>query len=127
VEGKSLLFDVIDILQLGVGVGVGVDVGVDVGVGVGRLNVAVAPLDDNIVKRHNGLVPEQSPFQPVKTEPLSAVAVSSTLVAGGKEAEHVKPQFIDESELVTIPEPVPDLETTKFTKLPNRPERTGHT
>src|ERR671937_186694 len=56
-------------------------------------------------------LPVQSPLQPVKVEPASAVAVSVTVVPSAKEAEQVAPQSMPAGELVTVPEPVPALVT----------------
>ena len=57
-------------------------------------------------------VPEQpQPDQPVKIEPVLAVAVSVTDVPGEYEAVHVVPQLMPVGELVTVPVPLPDLVT----------------
>jgi hypothetical protein len=59
-------------------------------------------------------VPEQpSPDQPVKVEPPEAVAVRLTDVPELKLAEQVAPQSMPLGLLVTVPEPVPVLETER--------------
>ena len=57
-------------------------------------------------------VPEQPPpDQPAKVELEAGVAVSVTELPSVKLAEHEDPQSIPAGELVTEPEPVPDLLT----------------
>src|SRR5439155_14989 len=57
-------------------------------------------------------VPEQPPpLQPVKVEPAAGAAVSVTAVPLAKLAEQVAPQVIPAGLLVTVPVPVPALET----------------
>ena len=59
-------------------------------------------------------VPEQpAPLQPTKKDPLFAVAVSVTAVSLAKPDEQIEPQLIPLGELVTVPEPAPDLTTVK--------------
>jgi hypothetical protein len=59
-------------------------------------------------------VPEQPPpDQPAKVEPETGVAVSVTDVPDANEAPQVEPQLMPPEELVTVPEPVPDLEIDK--------------
>lgn len=41
-------------------------------------NVAVTERFMSMITSHSGVLPEQSPFHPMKTEPLSALAVSVT-------------------------------------------------
>jgi len=55
-------------------------------------------------------VPEQSPDQPAKVEPAAADAVNVTTVPELNAAEQVVPQSMPAGTLVTVPEPVPDLE-----------------
>jgi hypothetical protein len=47
------------------------------------------------------------PFQPVKLEPVSGVAVSVTVVPAGKLCEQLPGHEIDASSLEIVPEPVP--------------------
>jgi len=56
-------------------------------------------------------VPEQSPDQPEKAEPVAGVAVSVTVEPVPKEREHVEPQLMAAGLEVTVPEPVPDFVT----------------
>src|SRR6266545_1229276 len=56
-------------------------------------------------------VPLQAPPQPLKLEPVAAVAVSVTTVPCTNCAEHVAPQLIPTGELVTVPEPAPAFVT----------------
>ena len=61
-----------------------------------------------------GSVPEHPPpDQPVKVDPAPAEAVRVTLVPVVKFALHVEPQLIPGGALVTVPSPVPDLETVR--------------
>jgi hypothetical protein len=56
--------------------------------------------------------PEQPPpLQPVKVDPAAAVAVRVTAVPLVNAAEQVAPQEIPAGELLTVPEPAPDLVT----------------
>jgi hypothetical protein len=57
-------------------------------------------------------VPEQPPpLQPVKVEPGAGAAVKVTAVPLANAAEHVVPQEMPVGALVTVPVPVPALET----------------
>src|ERR687885_594763 len=58
-----------------------------------------------------GPVPVQSPLQPEKIEPASAVAPRVTVVPSVKSAEQARPQEIPAGSLLTVPEPVPSLVT----------------
>jgi hypothetical protein len=59
-------------------------------------------------------VPEQPPpDQPLNNEPELGVAVSVTRVPSLNFAEQVPPQAIPDGELVTVPDPDPDLATVK--------------
>ena len=49
----------------------------------------------------------QAPLQPAKVEPLSAVAVSVTLVPAAKLALQLEPQLTPVGEEVIIPLPMP--------------------
>ena len=60
-------------------------------------------------------VPLQAPLQPANVEPESGVAVKLTTVPFAKFAEHVVPQEIPEGVLVTVPVPVPLLDTVRVT------------
>jgi len=51
------------------------------------------------------------PLQPVKVEPLSGVAVSVTVEPATKLARQVGPQEMPDGEDVTVPLPVPPLDT----------------
>lgn len=57
-------------------------------------------------------MPEQAPPQPVKTDSDDGVAVRVTVVPLLKFAEHVAPQLMEPSLLVTVPFPVPCRVTT---------------
>jgi hypothetical protein len=58
-------------------------------------------------------VPEQAPLQPVKLEPVAAVAVRVTEVPEVTDALQVEPQFTPVGLDVTVPEPVPLLVTVR--------------
>src|SRR5262249_59459539 len=58
-------------------------------------------------------VPEQAPPQPAKVEFAPAAAVSDTLVPCANDAEQIEPHVIPPGLLVTVPEPVPALETDR--------------
>jgi hypothetical protein len=62
---------------------------------------------------HVGDVPEQAPPQPENLDPDRGVAVIVIRVRLAKVAEHVDPQAIPAGADVTLPEPVPDLETAR--------------
>src|SRR5262249_44272583 len=63
-----------------------------------------------------GSVPLQpSPLQPVKVEPLAAVAVSVTLVLKSNAALHVAGQLSPTGEADTVPLPVPAWLTVRVT------------
>lgn len=51
-------------------------------------------------------VPEQGPFQPVKTEPDIGAAESVTVLPSSNAEEHALGQVIPEGVLVTLPDPV---------------------
>nr|WP_040335317.1 hypothetical protein [Candidatus Magnetobacterium casensis] len=53
------------------------------------------------------------PVQVPNVEPESAVAVNVTVVPVLYDAEHVLPQLILPSALVTLPEPLPDFVTVR--------------
>ncbi len=56
-------------------------------------------------------VPIQAPDQPANLEPEEATAVSVTEVEEAKRAVHLLPQLIPWGLEVTVPEPVPVLDT----------------
>jgi len=56
---------------------------------------------------------EQSPPQPVKLEPVSALAVRVTEVLAVYGSLQSEPQLMPAGELVTVPLPVPDLLTVR--------------
>ena len=59
-----------------------------------------------------GAVPEHPPpDQPVKVDPDEGSAVNVTVVPSVNDALQVEPQSIPGGSLVTLPSPVPDLET----------------
>jgi hypothetical protein len=55
--------------------------------------------------------PEQSPDQPVKVDPAAGAAVKVTDVPSLNDVEQVEPQLMPAGELVTVPDPEPDLTT----------------
>lgn len=59
------------------------------------------------------LVPLQAPLQPVKYDPLAAVAVSFTAVPAANDLEHVGLQLMPVGLLVTVPFPVPFTVTVR--------------
>src|SRR5438046_4289667 len=62
--------------------------------------------------RVQGPMPEQAPpLQPVKTDPAAGVAVSVTTVPSSKVDEQTPGQPMPGGLLVTVPEPVPAVET----------------
>jgi len=80
-----------------------------------RANVAVTDLVALIVSVQGLLCPLQSPPQPLKIEPVPAVAVSVTAVPVTKVAEQAVPQVIPAGLETTTPLPVPPAETVKVT------------
>lgn len=64
------------------------------------------------------LVPVHDPVQPVKLDPLDARAVSVTVVPELNCAEQVLPQLIPDGLEVTVPVPLPDLDTLSVKPLP---------
>ena len=59
-------------------------------------------------------VPVQAPDQPLKTEPASARTLRLTVVPEAKLPLQVAPQEIPAGDEVTVPAPVPDLETVRL-------------
>lgn len=58
-------------------------------------------------------VPVQAPLHPVNVDPDAGTVVSVTVLPLVKFAEHVTPQLMDPSLLVTVPPPVPCLLTVR--------------
>ncbi len=56
---------------------------------------------------------QPEPLQPVKVEPEAATAVRVTIVPLLKVAEQAIPQLMPEGELVTVPIPLPALDTLR--------------
>ena len=84
----------------------------------GAVNVAVTEWLAPIVSVHVP-VPEQSPVQPAKVLPAAGVAVRMTTVPEVKLAEHVEPQLIPGGLLVTVPVPLPALDTSRVRCSPD--------
>ena len=63
----------------------------------------------------------QAPLQPVKVEPVAAVAVRVTGVLKLYEATHAVPQLMPVGALVTVPLPVPDLFTVRSNDWTTKP------
>jgi hypothetical protein len=59
----------------------------------------------------HGAVPEQTPLQPLKVEPLAGAAVRVTTVPPAKLSVQSSPQLIPAGALVTVPDPAPVLTT----------------
>jgi hypothetical protein len=76
-------------------------------------NVAVQLLAAVIVTVVGLVLPLQSPFQPVKVEPVAGVAVRVTVVPAANAALQVAPHVIPAALLVTVPVPVPALDTVR--------------
>ena len=72
----------------------------------------------DVVTVHVVVVPEHAPPQPPNVLPELGVAVSVTLVPKGNAAEHVPPHVIPAGLEVTVPLPVPALDT--LTRCPVR-------
>src|SRR5262249_60549175 len=58
-------------------------------------------------------VPAQAPLQPVKMEPVGAVALRVTPTLELNEVEQVEPQLMPVGALVTVPVPVPAVFTVR--------------
>ena len=79
-------------------------------------DVKVAPTDlAAVIATMQVPVPEHAPDQPEKVFPLLAAAVRVTDVPELKLAEHVEPQLIKPSLLVTVPAPVSDVTVKLYT------------
>ncbi len=75
------------------------------------MKVAVTDLSESTVSVQVGAAPEQAPLQPVKVEPEAGVAVRVSVVPAGRPAEHLAPQSICATGLVTVPAPLPAFVT----------------
>jgi hypothetical protein len=75
-----------------------------------RVNVAVTVVSEPSVSWQVPVPEQPPPDQSVNVEPAAGVAVSVTTVPSLNDAEQLEPQSIPEGELVTDPEPVPDVE-----------------
>jgi len=95
--------------------------------GAVSLKVAVTDSAASTVTVQTPVVLVQEPDQPVKVYPVSGVAVRVTEVPVAKKALQTLPQLIPEGLLVIVPVPLPDLERTKGSNVPDCPPRTGHT
>lgn len=71
------------------------------------LNVAVTDRSALMVTVQVLAEPLQAPLQPVKLDPVPALAVSVTVLPVVNEALHVVPQLMPLGELVTVPAPMP--------------------
>ncbi len=80
---------------------------------LGRLKVAVTVVAAEIVATQVPVPVHPPPLQPVKIEPAAGAAASVTAVPVVKLAEQVTPQVIPAGVLVTVPMPVPALETVR--------------
>src|SRR5436309_2671942 len=90
-----------------------VPAGVTVRVKVCSVKVAVTVVAPETVTTHVPVPEHPPPLQPVKVEPAAGAAVSVTAVPLVKLAEQVTPQVIPAGVLVTVPMPVPALETVR--------------
>jgi len=73
--------------------------------------VAVTPCAALMVTTQVAVPLQPLPLQPVNVEPAAGLAVSVTLLFAVKLALQVAPQLIPAGLLVTVPVPVPDLDT----------------
>lgn len=71
---------------------------------------AVTTFAELMVTEH-APVPEQAPLQPVNADPAAAVAARLTTAPELNEAPQVAPQLMPAGEDVTVPVPVPVLDT----------------
>src|SRR5882724_3373225 len=78
---------------------------------VGAVNVAVTLWATLMVTVQVPVPVQPPPLQPVKVEPATGAAVRVTIVPIENEAEQVAPQEMPAGLLVTVPLPLPDLET----------------
>src|SRR5438094_943514 len=80
---------------------------------LGTLKVAVTVVPAETATTHVPVPEHPPPLQPVKVEPAAGAAVSVTAVPLVKLAEQVTPQVIPAGVLVTVPMPVPALQTVR--------------
>ena len=81
------------------------------------MKVAATCVSEASVKEQTPFPPHPPPDQPAKREPVFADAVKVT-APGANESKHVDPQEMFPGELVTVPEPVPALETVMVGYVP---------
>jgi hypothetical protein len=81
------------------------------------LKVAITLAAAFIVTWHVPVPEQPAPDQPAKPEPVAAVAVKVTCVPFVKSCEQVEPQLIPAGELVTVPDPLPALETLRVEEV----------
>jgi hypothetical protein len=76
-------------------------------------NVAVT-LRSALIATEHAPVPVHAPDQPVNVEPDAGVAVRATVLAELKSAPQVDGQLMPDGELVTVPDPAPDVVTVRW-------------
>jgi len=79
-----------------------------------RTNVAVADCADDTETTH-AAVPEQAPLHPLKRDVASGLAVNVTCAPESNFAEQVPGQEMPDGELVTVPPPLPAVDTVSAT------------
>ena len=77
------------------------------------MKVAVTVVAAETVTTHDPVPEQPPPLQPLKVEPAAGAAVSVTAVPLVKLAAQVAPQVMPAGLLVTVPAPVPALETVR--------------
>jgi hypothetical protein len=85
---------------------------------VGAVKVAVTDVAVLTVTVQVPVPVQPPPLQPANVEPVAAAAVSVTGVPLVYVAEHVAPQLMPEGALLTVPLPVPALETVNVDVVP---------
>ena len=78
--------------------------------------LAATDFAESIVTEHEP-VPEHAPLHPEKAEPVEGVAVNSTTVPPEYVSVQSDPQSIPPGLLVTVPAPVPTLETERVASV----------